>query len=569
MAESITVEFKKKGHYWLDSGLIGLIKMLKDVDIKNVEISINEDSLTLTGKPKEVEVVLQKAYDKLIEEYYNVSTKKQIEDKASYNFYYDEYKDEFIAFPKRKSMGIAEMIYNKAPRPVYKSVKWVSKGKKEIEVNGKIIKRTRAILPIEYQHIQARMDEFLDKNGLDITTSGLLLNGPNEVRPKLKISVSDKKTAGICYLCGDESNQLEDANQTIFPLITGPSGVLSFNSCASKPEKICWKCSLLGKFVPVNGFYMYQGDDLFIFLPYSVSLKKMESIYDQFQNLKIGADPNLLSNFNHDLGQYFQHVYEATFAFLYSLYICLLTHKEADKYDEVLNFDAMWDLTLNKAPIEFFIIHTKKEGNTFSGKLFWIFKDTVYIFRLFDYLREKTGTSMKDILKYLIDYSQKKNEAKTFVRNRILERIFKKQSILDLVEQFVYQTDSKYFTPLFNMLIEYEILLREGDNVYKEEQDAAVRLGKSIGIAVGRSQNGKKGDLFALRKARKKSDFLEQINRLQFKLGNELILPNDIYEGKLTDENFVEFKQFCMIAALNSYNAVTNTKNKEKGDLEN
>jgi len=564
LTKSITVEFKKKGNYWFDAGLVGLIKTLQDINDNDVQISTNDDALTITGEPKKIQVALENAYDKLIEEYYNVSTKKQKEDKVSYNFYYDEKEDKFVAFPKRKSMGIAEMIYNKAPRPVDKSVKWVSKEKRDIQINGKTIKRTRAILPQEYQHIQTRMDEFLDEHGLDITTSGLLINGPNEVRPKLKISVADKKTAGVCYLCGEETNQLEDANQTIFPLITGTSGVLSFNSCASKPEKICWKCSLLGKFVPANGFYMYQGDNLFIFLPYSVSLKKMELIYDQFQALKVGTDPNLFSNFNHDLGQYIQHLYEATFAFLHCLYTQLLSHKDADMDDGILDLDAMWDLTLNKAPIEFFIIHTKKEGNTFSGKLFWVFKDTIYIFRLFDYIREKTGTPMKNILLYLIDYSQKKNEAKTFVRNKVLERILKKQSILDLVEQFVYHTNSKYFTPLFDMLIEYEILLREGDNVYKEEQDAAVRLGRSIGMAVGKSQNGKKGDLFALRKSRKKTDFLEQINRLQFKLGNELIIPNDIYEGKLTDENFVEFKQFCMIAALNSYNFVISSKNKDK-----
>jgi len=96
----------------------------------------------------------------------------------------------------------------------------------------------------------------------------------------------------------------------------------------------------------------------------------------------------------------------------------------------------------------------------------------------------------------------------------------------------------------------------------REEQDAAVVLGRRIGMAVAKSENGKKGDLFALRKARKKVDFLEQINRLQFKLGNELIVPADVYEGKLNDNNFQEFKQFCMIAALNSFNAATSDAKK-------
>lgn len=563
MESVITVEFQKKGHHWLDAGLIGLIKILENMDINDVEINTTDYSLSLKGPLRNVQETLERAYDKLINEYYDVSTKKQIEDTSSYNFYYDEEKDEFISFPKRKSMGIAEMIYNKAPRPVGGQVKWLKKEKKEVQLGNKTVKLTRAILPKEYAHLQKRMDDFLNSHGLDITTSGLLLNGPNEVRPKLKIKL-DNKVAGICYLCGEESNQLENANQTIFPLITGTSGVLSFNSCGGKPEKICWKCSLLGKFVPANGFYMYQGDNLFIFLPYSISLEKMGYIYDELQPLKNNVDPNLYSNFNHNLGPYIQHTYEATFAFLYRLYEHLSRHKKAEEDDGILELETIWNFTLNKAPIEFFIIHTKKEGNTFSGKLFWIFKDSVYIFRLFNYIREKTNTTMTNILSCLIDYSQKNNEAKTYIRNKILEKILKKQTILGLVEQFVYTTGIKYFTPLFEMLLAYENLLREGDEMYKEEQEAAVKLGRAIGLAVGNSPNGKKGDLYALRKSRKKTDFLEQINRLQFKLGNELVVPKDIYEGKLTDDNFIEFKQYCMIAALNSYNYTQSPKDKSK-----
>ena len=565
----VTVEFRKKGHYWLDAGLVGLIKTIDKIDVSDISIYVDDSALKITGLPDKVQIALEAAYDRLVEDYYNVSSKRQIEDTTSYNFYYDEQNDKFVAFPKRKAMGIAEMIYNKPPRPVGKSVKWIKKEKKDIVFNGKTVKKNRAILPQEYAHLQSRLDKFLDDNGLDITTAGMLINGPNEVRPKLKFSVVDKKSSGkktlkVCYLCGEESGQLEDANQTIFPLITGSSGVLSFNSCGGKPEKVCWRCSLLGKFVPASGFYMYQNDDLFIFLPYSISLEKMIYVHEKLQTLKNNTDPNLFSNFNHNLGSYIQHPYEATFAFLHSLYIQILTEKVASDDDGILDFDAMWDLALNKAPIEFFIIHTRKEGNTFSGKLFWIYRDSVYLFRLFDYLREKTGTPMRNILSILIDYSQKSNEAKTFIRNKVLERMLKKQSILELIEQYVYHTDSKYFSPLFDMLLAYEKLLREGDTLYKEEQDAAVRLGRIIGMAVGKSPNGKKGDLFALRKCRKKTDFLEQINRLQFKLGNELVIPNDVYEGKLTDKNFIEFKQFCMIAALNSFNYITSQKEKNK-----
>lgn len=112
----------------------------------------------------------------------------------------------------------------------------------------------------------------------------------------------------------------------------------------------------------------------------------------------------------------------------------------------------------------------------------------------------------------------------------------------------------------------YEEEIRKGDSMTKEEQDTAVALGRRVGTAVARSEGGKKGDLFALRKVRKKVDFLEQINRLQFKLGSDFVVPADLYEGKLTEQNFDEFKQFCMIAALNSYNAAMNESKKQGGN---
>ncbi|HHU63699.1 MAG TPA: hypothetical protein GXZ32_05765 [Clostridiales bacterium] len=563
----VEVQFNKKGHFWLDSGLVGFIKMLETVDLGNVCVNLKdqENCIILSGVQKDVEKLLYKVYDKMVDEYYNLSTKKQKDNLSSYNFYYDEEKDEFISFPKKKSIGIAEMIYNKAPRPTGTSIKWKEEVDREIYINGNLVKKKRFILPDEKAHLQKRMDAFLDAHGLKVTTSGLLVNGPNAVKPKITINLSKKRANKNCYLCGEKSSKLEDANQTIFPLITGTSGVLSFNPSAGKPEKICWKCSYLGKFVPVNGFYMYQGDNLFAFLPYSASLKKMLDSYDKLCEIRDrDADPNLYKNFQHNLGGYFQHLFEVTFAFFYNLYERLAERNISDEYREgVSNIASILKIFLDDTPLEFFIIHTKKAKDTFLGKMFWPYRDTTYFYRLIDILENSADIDIKSAMACLVDHSQLKNEAKTLVRNRILERILRRQSILDLVEYFVFHADVSYFTPLMEMALVYQSLLKEGDSVYKDEQEAAVKLGRSIGMAVANSENGKKGDLFALRKARRKVDFLEQLNRLQFKLGNDLIIISDVYEGKLTDENFMEFKQFCMIAALNSYYYALSKKNKK------
>jgi hypothetical protein len=561
----IQIDFSKLGHFWLDSGLVGLIKLLEEVQPANIEMIIRDNKLSLRGEKENIKIGLQQAYDLLIDRYYNLSTKKQRDDITSYNFYYDTKKDEFFSFPKRKSVGVAGIIYNKAPRPTGGSIAWAEKVDKSFHFNGKIVKKKRGILPEEYAHLQERLDSFLDRNGLDVTTAGLLTDGPNAVKPNVNIQISSKKKGEYCYLCGEESGALDEANQTIFPFLTGSSGVLSFNPEAGKPEKICWKCALIGKFVPVNSFYSNQGDNLYVFLPYSNSLEKVCNSYDLLQESKY-EDPNLFHNFQHPLGGYYQRPFEIAFAFLFTLYDKLRIRKQdfSGNETEALDVEALMELTLNKAPLEFYVIHTKDEGSTFAGKMIWPFKESFYFFRLLREIETLAKVQMKEALFYCIDFTQPKAEVQTMIRDKICERLLKKQSILDLIEQHVFHAQLDYFKPLFDMVLVYELLIKEGNEVFKEEQEAAVELGRKIGMAVGKNEHGKKGDLFALRKSRRKVDFLEQINRLQFKLGQDFVVPKEVYEGKLTDENFNEFKQFSMLAALNSFNFCKNEKKAQK-----
>ncbi len=563
------VIFPKLGHFWLDNGLVGLIKMLEETPLDGIEIFHDDEKLILAGENDNIQKSLLEAYELLVERFYNLSTRKQQEEKTSYNFYYDRIRDQFFDFPKRKSVGIAGIIYNKAPRPTGGSIDWQAKIHHSFVFNGKNSKKKRGILPDEYSYLQERLDRFLDAKGLDVTTSGLLIDGPNAVKPNVNIQVASKNKEGRCYLCGEPSGTFDEANQTVFPFLTGSSGVLSFNPEAGKPEKICWKCSFLGKFIPVTGFYLSQGDNLYIFLPYSTSLEKMCVSYDTLQDAK-EIDPNLFHNFKHPLGGYYQHPFEVAFAFLYTLFNKLRVRQEniSDELPPVA-LEAIFEFAFDKAPLEFYAIHTRDEGSTFAGKMIWPFKEAYYFFRLLQKVETATDIKIKDALNNCIDFKQTKAEMQSMTRNKICERILKKQTILDLVEQHVYHAQLNYFKPLYDLVRIYELLIKGENNMEKkEEQEAAVELGRKIGMAVGKSEltkkGGKKGDLYALRKSRRKVDFLEQVNRLQFRLGPDFVVPKEVYEGKLTDENFLEFKQYCMIAALNSYNFAKGNNKEEK-----
>ncbi|MDK2823625.1 MAG: hypothetical protein PWQ67_1083 [Clostridia bacterium] len=558
----IEVIFPKLGHFWLDSGLVGLIKIGEEIQYMNnnlVYTKVQDNNYIIKGQKENVHDFLWKCSTKLMEDYYNVSSKTQIEKNEAIVF--NTLKNKFERHPKRGTFGLSKIIFNA----------------KASAICGKMtVKKGEIIVEDEYKQYENQLRNFLTEENVKLTYSNnkisIPFNMPFYYRPikkeDIKLENSRKKSKNSCFFCGEDKQGIFEIGGPIFPFITGINGLLSFNSNAKKPERVCWKCSLLGKFVPVNGFYFSQDDHLYAFLPYSSSLEKMCNTYDSLQVTK-EENPNLYNNFKHPLGYYYQSPFEVFFAFLYTIYD-KLSIRQISKVEDEIEFDLnkIFDLTFHEAPLEFIVIHSKKEKDTFASKMIWSFKETVYYYRIIKEIEKRMGISIKEPLNYLVDETKKnksnKNQNITLLRNRVCERILKKQPILDLIEQHVFHAQLDYFKPLLEMLLTYEQLIKGEDEVYRDEQEAAVNLGRRIGMAVAKNVSGKKGDLFALRKTRRKVDFLEQINRLQFKLGNEFIVPSNIYEGKLRDDNFLEFKQFCMIAALNSYNFAKNGENTTK-----
>lgn len=549
----LEVTFPKLSHFWMDSGLLGLYKIAKENNLLEmaVEMKLTDEGLTFKGSEDNLTELFNKSYESLLDQYYNKSTEKQKQNKEG--FYYDSKEDKFVRFPKVKSVGVAGLIFSKPPRMTAKQVKYDII---EVDEAGKKIKKK--VLPPEYSYLQDRFDSFLFETGLKISANNLLIDGANAIQPQVEIKVKKGKEKGKCFICGEPSHSLTEIGGTVYPMITGSSGVLSFNSNGGKPEKVCWKCDLLGKFVPVNGFYVYNNESYNIYFPYSSSLIKMSEVYDDFQAVKVD-DPNFLKNFENHLGGFFQRPFEQLFTFLYSLYRIVLSKKTIDETASELDFEKLFNAVISKTPLEFYTINTTALGDTQMGKMIWPFNDSVYLFRLFDKI-EKDKISIKEVMTSLIDYEQTKNENKTMMRNTVCERILKKSSIVELIEQHAFhinKSKKQYIKPIHDFVIEYEKILKEGNS--KMDQtiiDTAVSLGKTIGISVASAGRKGKGDLFRLRKTRKPEDFLNEINRIQIKYG--ALVTADLYgKGQEFENNFLEFKQFCMIAALNTFNAKT------------
>ena len=509
--------------------------------------------MVISGEADAVQGLLETAYnDCLIKHYYDLSSKKQWEEVTSHNFFLN-IEGVFESFPKRKARGIAAFIYDKAPRPAGRQAKWADK--------------TPGKLPDDYADLQDRLDEFLKLKELKPgPPAGMLIDEPNRVRPKVIIQVqepnrkSTRKTSP-CFLCGGTSSKMEKMNQTIFPFMTGESGVLSFFSTTRGATQVCWRCSFIGKFVPVNGFYIQTGDRMHMFFPFAPNLCKMNDVYNRLMGIT-EWEPNFYRNIDQRLGGYFTHPSEMAFAFLHRVYAELTTEdelNEEDPFEDEEFQQEISNLAFKDAPLSFFIISTEQKGQIQMPTQVRLYDDLVYLFRLFRHLRKK-NLRWKSIAQNMLDFTAVKDDNKSLKRNRMLDAVLTKQSILRQAETFAFhvnRSENRYIAPLVEFTTQYETLLFGGNKMEKEALDAAVALGRRIGAAVAK-ESGKKGNLFSLRKCRKLSDFLNELNRLQFRFN--VVIPPAVYEGHLTDANFEEFKGFCLLAGLNAFNAGTAPK---------
>lgn len=548
--EPIDLHFPVLHQYWMDSGLLGFYLLAKEAqrDHPEIEFRADETGVHLRGSGAELEIFLTDVYNILLNDYYNTSTSKQKEENAG--FYYDTEKDEFVRFPKAKPCGIAGLIFSKVPRPTKEFTKYVKGGRKNL-------------LPEPYTYLQERLDTFLRENNLKADGATFLINGRNAYQPRVTISPVPKKIKATCRLCGRKTHSSGEISGTVFPLITSSAGIKSFVSGCENVDVVCWMCDYVAKFVPVVGHYSVNNESTYIFLMYSQSFGKMIDVAPTLRSLT-KCDENYFRNYEEQLGSYFQHPFEQFLSFLYTVYLqtCVLAPSQNDDNNEgELDLESLYGIYIDRSPVSIYILHVQKLGDAFVGKLVWNFTDSVYVYRLFHTLFTQR-IDIKEAMKVLIDYEQEKNETKTLVRNRICERVLKKQPVIDLFEPFVYhicRSKLKFIKPAYDFVLAYEQILAGEDNMKQELINTAVSLGKTLGLTLGSEGMKARGDLFRLRKARKPADFLNEVNRIQMKYN--VSVTADLYNsGEEFDKNFAEFKQFCMVAALNSFNAKTSEK---------
>jgi len=551
---NVSVEFFRTGNPWIDAGIVGLYRVLNakatyvdppadyfdgsaQAEYPNVDVAeLSHDRLTVTGPAEQVQACLEAAYDRLIATYFNLSSKKQREEKGSYNFYFDSAAQQFMTFPKRKAAGAALLLFDKAARPAREQLKWGTAP----DAKGKLVP-TAGRMPQKLKQLQGELDCFMVENSLKPgPPAGLLIDGPNQVCPKVEIRVSDhlSKAKANCFMTGAPSATFVEAKETAFPLLGGSRSFI--NGVADWP-RMGWKTDLVGKFVPAVSFFYLQGDDIHVFFPESTNLQRINALADMLAGM-IQLEPNLFRNFElllspPKLRPFFRHRSEVALGFLYSVFVKLSEHQsrpvdtrcasrpddnrlvsfddepeateEAEKADEPpISVDAVFDALRRKGSTTFTVVSAAKKGNVWMARDFTTFRDIDRLARLFARMQTRIETEggrgryicdPKKLLTALIDF-EAKAESRTLLRDKVCEAVLQGEGVLALLERHAFHINThadpgqaRSVLPLLEFARLYERELRRGTEMeekYTQMVKTATWLGDSIGKALAHAVLG-------------------------------------------------------------------------------
>jgi len=270
-------------------------------------------------------------------------------------------------------------------------------------------------MPPTLAGLQGRLDAFLEDRGLKPgPPAGLLIDGPNQVRPKVEIRVEAPAAKTWCFLTGDPATAPVEAKETAFPLLGGSR---SFINGGENWPRLGWKVDFVGKFVPALAFFYLQGEDIHLFFPQSNDLRRINELADILKGI-VQFEPNLFRNFDFDrkLGGYFSRRSEVTVAFLHRVFVELTNQEgparsrreqarfdgaektitlggdgngdedepEEDDPEPKVSAGDVFRQTQVDGPVGFAVVTARKKGNVWMVRDFWTFQDVVYLARLFE-----------------------------------------------------------------------------------------------------------------------------------------------------------------------------------------
>jgi hypothetical protein len=553
----------------LDNGTVALHRYLvrnrNELKMQDYECSFVADNQLVIQSDKLFEL-LEEVYYLMGREIYDTYTNKQRDEAGNLYFVQNKETLTYQAFPfaKMNTYGLTELLTNNA------------QGTTVLESNTRKIANIEKDDPVLANQIKAAFE----KKGIKLLSKVYFEEPYTKItrleKPELAHFIEGKYQ---CTFTGLSRKKVVDAQNTSAFL----SGISSFNSFLSNSDKkVSWLAMYLSRFAAANCLYVYeipQRERIMAYLFHANNLQNLSSLWWSNRVGTLDIDTLRISGFmrNFEVQPAFssksfdlQLTNDNLLGILYTLQRRALTEPVSfanDPLDDDVSTAKNYSLMSFRADA---FASTKRPNRT------EYIDDLTPLLRFINFIEEQ-GLVWKDILDSLkiikpsLESNKKSNRLEREFREMLLGKIFKIQPIHGdmadfFVDCFAYKLDGQNTYRSYNDLLKfttyYENKRTMDNQELKQRRDAAIALGKSIGIAIinwskndgqapDQKANAKQGRKFVivLRKARTFDKFMEAITRLQsrFQFGISIDEKLDL----LTDENFKEYRDFAIIQATN------------------
>lgn len=521
-------KIEKTGNFWLDNGIVGLYKILREIDYK-VELDASMLSISSeNNNDKNVEEILNHAKEEVVKHYLS-QTK---------NFGWIFKNEKFEIYRRTDfKMHLKPFFIGKTPETEGAICTPDAKEKE----NVRRMNEAEYLLFLSFkENISAEDGEKLklDKKGF--------LNNP----PKYEIGNSFSKDFlkegnKLCDFSGKRYKKVDKINGMNYPFITSMTGEINFASHMQLKPNISSLCSFISLFSFYNLNFLMQLNEkgklkeAHYFVLYDNNLKDLE----YFQN-------NILKNINNVIKSDFcnfetqiigtQYESESLFNFLYSVYAQVKQRTDRDKRKGILFKKSVFTLS--------------NDGNIFRDV-----KEYTSLQSLFELLDcfEDNGIDERSyresFLNFVRYFNKRLDSGKydTTWRNRLCSDILSFRSILKTVEWFMGEVrikEDKGNIIFLDKIIEiYNIKTQK--NMKVEMVDICKTLGNRIGAYCREKDN--KGILYSIRNAKSRTEFLKVLAETQFR--TEVSYSEGFFKELPDNSQWEEYKALVSIFAMNSF----------------
>lgn len=559
----------------LDNGTVALHRYLvryrSELKMQDYECSFTVANDLVIQSEKLFEL-LEEVYYLMGKEVYDTYTNKQ-RDEAG-NIYFVEENGKLTAhkFPKMKTYGLTRLITN----DIY--------GTTRDKNNTVKIENLRQSKPDVAQKIEYALTE----RKIDIQ-SNVYFNEPYTKITRLEKPELAHFSEGKyqCTFTGVSRKKVVDAQNTSAFL----SGISSFNSYRSTSDKkISWLAMYLSRFAAANCLYVYENPQRKRIMVYLFHANNLQDLSNLWWSNRIGMlDIDTLRT------NEFVRNFEVQPAFSNKLFDLQLTNdnllgilytlqRRTLATSDWIEDDPLDDEKNSNPNYSLMSVRADSYSKTMRPNRTEYIDNLTPLLGFINYI-EAQGLVWKDILDSLkiikpgLATNKKANRLEREFREKVLGKIFKIQPIHGdmadfFVDCFAYKLDGDNTYRSYNQLLAFTIYYEnavpkqknrnamENPEELKQRRDAAIALGKSIGIAIinwsrndgqapDQKANAKQGRKFVilLRKARTFDKFMEAITRLQGRFQFGISIDEKL--ALLTEDNFKEYRDFAIIQATN------------------